>query len=535
MKIKNKYILILMGLALQGCSDFLEEYSQDKYLVTSYKDLDELLIGDCYMPVEVGKYTANARNVGHFIHFMADEIEEQNKGYDSGSWYDDNVDKRNLKDPIYGYYTWQKRVGQNENNTGFFTENYTWNETYRVINVANNIIENAAKVPAVTDEEKLGATRVRGEASFLRAAYYFWLANLYGKPYVPSQASTDLGVPVKTEAKVNDIIYQRNTLQQVYAQVLADLDVAEDCLRPIHKARSIYRADAATVFLLKSRVHLYMQNWTEAAAYADSVLKLRPELIDLNRHDAHKGFLTKESPEVIFSMGGNDVPCNMDYKFQSFRVSKGLYDLYDDQDLRKSQWWWTFDDFIGYAKIPYSTKYAEKDPSDYEYYNRGYCYGWLDVQSPVSDKFLYRTAEAYLNKAEAEAYMGHDDAARNALNTLRAHRYATGTVSAVTVSGQQLVEAIRSERQKELALEGHRWFDLRRYSVCEKYPASHDIVHEYTYYTAFDSKTIVNTKVFTLKANDPAYVLPIPQEVIEYNTGIVNNERPDRNYTIKNE
>ena len=528
MKISNKYLLIILGLALQGCSSFLEEYSQDKYHVSSYQDLDELLIGDCYMPVEVGKHTANAMNTAHFIHFLADELEEQNKGQSRRS-----VDKRKIKNAIFGYFTWQKRVGQNDTYTGYEPENRTWREFYRVINVANNIIEDIEGVPSVTQDEQLGVKRVKGEAHFLRGIYYFWLANLYGKPYTAASAATDLAVPIKTEAKVNDIVYQRNTLAETYELVMNDLDIAEECLRHTGKARSIYRADINTVFLLKSRVHLYMQHWEKAAAYADSVLLHRPELLDMNAHNPKLGFLTKESPETLFSMGGNDVPCNLDYRYQAFRVSHSLYNLYEDDDLRKSQWWWTYSDFVGYTKIPHSTKYSENRPTASYYYQYGWYNGWLDVQSPVSDKFLFRTAEAYLNKAEAAAYMGKDDQARQALNTLRAHRHTAGTNSAVTLSGEALVKAIRTERQKELALEGHRWFDIRRYSVCSVYPEAKAIDHEYTYYTAYDSNIMTETRVFRLEPNDAAYVLPIPQEVIEYNTGMVNNERPDRKYTVK--
>ena len=39
---------VTIFVLLASCSDFLKEYSQDTYYVTSYEDLDELLVGDCY-------------------------------------------------------------------------------------------------------------------------------------------------------------------------------------------------------------------------------------------------------------------------------------------------------------------------------------------------------------------------------------------------------------------------------------------------------------------------------------------------------
>ena len=167
-----KYIWMIASLSvLVSCSDFLEERSQDTYYVTSYTDLDELLIGDCYLPVRAASKLSDTSDPGYFIHYLADEIEEQHGNI--WSWDSDN------KETIFGYYTWQQRVGETHNYNGYLRENATWTEIYRLLNVANNIIDCAKEVPQETDELKLEVRRVNGEAHFLRAAYYFWLVNLY--------------------------------------------------------------------------------------------------------------------------------------------------------------------------------------------------------------------------------------------------------------------------------------------------------------------------------------------------------------------
>ena len=43
--------IFCLALLLGACSDFLKEYSQDLSKVESYTDLDELLLGDAYLPV----------------------------------------------------------------------------------------------------------------------------------------------------------------------------------------------------------------------------------------------------------------------------------------------------------------------------------------------------------------------------------------------------------------------------------------------------------------------------------------------------
>ena len=68
--------------------------------------------------------------------------------------------------------------------------------------------------------------------------------------------------------------------------------------------------------------------------------------------------------------------------------------------------------------------------------------------------------------------------------------------------------------------------------VCEKYPDSKQLTHKYTYYDSGASTQMLETHVFTLEANDAGYTLPIPQEVLDFNTGMINNERPWREHTV---
>lgn len=516
-----KYITaLLLCISVTACN-FLDEYSQDTYYVTSYKDLDELLIGDCYMPVHAAYELYRTQQPGYFLNYLSDEIEEQNGSYSTSF---DNKEK------IFGYYTWQQRSGATANNTGYLTENGTWTEIYRLINVANNIIESAKEVPQTTEEEKQGTLRINGEAHFIRACYYFWLVNLYAKPYQKATASTDLGVPIKTNAEVNDIIYQRNTVQEVYDLVLSDLKTAADDLGHSTPTGSLYRADSTAVNLLLSRVYLYMQDWNNAVVYADKVLKAHPQLKDLNTSE--DAFLKKDNPENIFSMGGSDLCSSISNDYQSFRASHDLYNAYADDDLRKSQWWWTYGDFVGPTKFYVQDIDASADKTSIDFYWNNYQYPSEGKLSTVSDRFLFRSAEAYLNKAEAEACLGNDTEARTVINSLRKARYKDGSDYELKSSGDQLLQDIRDERFRELAFEGHRWFDLRRYSVCEKAPWSKAITHDYTYYTDRGEETMKERHRFILEKFDKGYTLPIPHEVIDFNTGMPNNDVPLRTFTV---
>lgn len=77
----------------------------------------------------------------------------------------------------------------------------------------------------------------------------------------------------------------------------------------------------------------------------------------------------------------------------------------------------------------------------------------------------FRLAEIYLNLAEAAANAGHEDEARTAMNVVRA-RVGMPAVPA-SVTGNALILRIHNERRVEFALEGNRYFDVRRWQSPE--------------------------------------------------------------------
>ncbi|GHT72791.1 membrane protein [Bacteroidia bacterium] len=89
----------------------------------------------------------------------------------------------------------------------------------------------------------------------------------------------------------------------------------------------------------------------------------------------------------------------------------------------------------------------------------------LDFSEGKSDQSwpVFRLAEMYLNKAEAEMELGHKAKAVEALNRVR-ERAGIQTLSENEIT----LERIRNERRIELAFEGHRFWDLRRWRTADK-------------------------------------------------------------------
>ncbi|MBC5620222.1 RagB/SusD family nutrient uptake outer membrane protein [Butyricimonas hominis] len=502
---KNILIIGCISLILSSCDSFLKEYSQDLARVETVGDLDELLLGSAYYPA--GYYyiaSSTRKQVGapynQFIHFMSDELRQNSEtSYgDYGSF-----------EEFFGYYTWQRQVGINIKGTSVGTENTDWKRTYNYINATNMILDELNEVTIHDDEEEATKNRVEGEARFLRALYYFTLVNLYADPYVSSKAATTPGVPLKLTSYVEDKEYNNNTVAEVYEQIIKDLNGAIDCLSKTTR-KSIYRADLTTAYLLTARVYLYMQDYPNARKYAQFVLDRNDALTDLNLFTGTDNVFTSDNPEVIFSMGGhfltNYIYGQDDYEDEyPFYISEDLIEAFDAKDLRKK--FYISEEEYGY--------YYKKI-----YWGRAH---WGAACS-VSDNFLFRTSEAYLILAEACAFDNAEDIARQLLGQLQSKRF--DSTPTVNETGNTLIDLIRLERQRELCLEGHRWYDLRRYTVCEKYPWSKAIRHLYTDY---DSRwNAERVRLFELEPYDKAYTLAFPKEVLDFQNTLNTNNRPER-------
>ncbi len=509
MKISYKSIYSLavtsvMALTATSCSDFLEEYSQDLAKVESWNDLDEVLLGDGYF--EPATFSGGLDQLA-ILHYMSDEL-SINAEYDVRYAYR-YPDYENM----FAFTTWMADTGLNYNRDYKGGDETYWNDLYKRINVCNMVLELIDEQPENHIGDALEKTRVKGEAHFLRAAYYFFLANLYSKPYVPSTADSDPGVPVKLTGTIEDVEFERISLTEVYSQILSDIDQAETCLAQT-ASKSVYRADITAAYMLHSRVALYMQDWETAAAYAVKVLDKNNQLLNLAQKSPGDDCVYKESPETIFSSGSYTIASNsadVDGWFDECPptcfVSDDMISLYGDDDLRR-------DLYIGQSDIMEYDNVFTKVNGQYSNISR-YC--------PVSSTFLLRTPEAYLNYAEAMAYTGKDAEARTMLDKFLKTRMSAYDIQDLT--GNQLIDFIREERAREFLLEGHRWFDLRRYTVCESYPWSKTITHEFLFYGNYD---IAYIERYVLEKNDPAYTLPIPRAIRNFQMSLGNNMRPDR-------
>lgn len=498
----RKIIYILFCLSFIGCN-YLEDYSQDLVIAKSVQDVDELLLGSGYLRYGSPDYMAYG-DPCYWIHLLDDDV----NGIIVDNASANNVEL--LKSTYYGYFAWQWEVGRNYDKTSLASDASLWNTLYSRINIANIILAEIQDMDKENEEDELDAWRVQGEAYFLRAQFYLFLVNIYGDAYAPSTAASKLGVPLKlTEYVEHDPDrnpqFERATVQEVYGQIVSDLENAVSCFERGSQPQSIYRASKEAALLLLSRVHLYMQNWEGARDRALEVLESKNTLAAMSFMDSVV-FLSPSNVEVIFTQGVQNLKHGITGRGGEFCVSSDLYNLYDDTD---------------YRKLVYFTASRDSIGLDFKY-NTG------DEPSYLGDVFMLRTAEAYLNAAEAYAMLDDAGNASKYLNDLRTMRHENYT--SVTYDANEIVQEVRDERRRELCFEGHRWFDLRRYAVCEEAPYNRTIEHVFPLYDQDNRNAFQSAEVYRLEIDDPAYTFAIPKDVLNFDSGMPDNPREIREY-----
>ncbi len=337
---KKILAILFSGVLLAGlpsCGDFLESTSQTLSYVDDLSDLDELLIGGAYLEdrSQVCKYL--------WINYMDDDCKEE--------WFGPNEGNRPMN-YIRGIYLWER---------------YPWWEDKSVVqNTANRAPYGGNPLLAgPLCQNRRDERRDRGGRTFCRGfedpeplpagegqrlfparALYFTLTNLWGLPYVAETASTDLAVPLKTESAIKAGGFARNSVQELYDQIVKDLKMAVECLQPVERSNKLY-ANASAARLLLARCYLYMCDWAEARKWAGEVIadvsNATFRVCNMNdfTSSAYQTATTADRSlawsEYIFLNGWQVILMNTT-KCPQPSYSDELYGSYASNDLRKSYW-----------------------------------------------------------------------------------------------------------------------------------------------------------------------------------------------------
>lgn len=460
MTTKHIFILIL-SVFIMGCNKKLDLQPPDTIdAEKAYRNISDLNEG------VLGAYAAITSTTMRSVSLVSDECMLPND---------------NATGQFVGTYRWQYDPSST-------TITSAWGELYKVIDRLNRVLAAADRIKVSTADEDL-RDQYKGELLALRAYCHLELLRNFADKY----EATAKGVAYMTESRIGSP--SRDNYGDVITKINNDLTDARELLPSSFDDKT--RITLNTVIAIQARTSLYAKDWANAATYAQEVIDAEP----LASQSAFPDIWTpeKNNEEVLWRLARTS--SDEDYLGDTYFDTRGfilyvpsfaLLNTYDkDNDVRFTAYIRTSPD-AGGTNAPYIV-------SKYE--------GNTDETQNLADMILFRTGEMYLILAEALAENNAEQAGADALNELRAARI-TGYTAETFADKDTLIRAVYTERFKELAFEGHRFFDLRRRNL----PVNR-----------LPQDAINALGATLLQSTDTRYTFPIPDAEIMANKNMSQN------------
>ncbi len=496
---KTLYIVLAlaMGTLLTGCKDYLTAPEPGVTLLSDFFTSKEAAIQNvtaCYVPL---MWEYNSTYFSEW--FIGDVVSDD--ALKGGQNTNDMADAYNMEN-------W-KTISSNTLLRDFYRAQF---QGIGRCNLSLRYIPEMSTDTLFTSQLQ---HRLMGEAYYLRAYYYFRLLRVFG------------GVPLTTTVidSESDWLQERSSVETIFDQIVSDLKQANTYLLSVNEfvddttrtakagdASQLGRATkgAAQAMLLKTYLYMASPYWNkqisldaaacyaEAKAWGDSIIQ-RGEYALAKSYKENFMLAGENNIESVFEIQYAEVPWG-DYgsgngytagsftpvltRSRSSKIGGGwgfnkptwnLYNEYESNDPRRD------------ITILYPTD-AEMDNKNEEVYlgtpllSRKYAmydeskdvgggYGQWSLHAsrgPINNKQI-RYADVLLMYAEACLYTGDEATAKTYINKVRS-RVGLDEVGTYKISlngGDSIVptteQALRHERRMELAMEGHRWFDLVRW------------------------------------------------------------------------
>lgn len=346
-----------------------------------------------------------------------------------------------------------------------------WARYYITINEVNLVLK-ALPTSDFTQAQKDG---IEGEMKFLRALLYFNLSRVYAfEPKVIVAFTNKGGVPLLLEGvnSLSEITFPaRASVEDVYKQIYKDLT---DAVAKAPLAGGPNKATKAAANALFARVALYNQDYENAIKYStDALAGGVGRFVGNNEYVA--AWRSNSNPESIFevlfqtrqeSLGVNDALQSAYTSIASVSQAAALA-ASRPNPLPVANGWG--------AVVPTTAFLALNVATDVR---RGLYQDGLNRSSSVvveCTKFLgksgvvymdnvpvIRMSELYLIRAEANARLATPNLV-SALADINVIRVRAGLPASAASTQAAILTEMETQRRLELAFEGHRWFDLKRW------------------------------------------------------------------------
>ncbi|SHJ80044.1 Starch-binding associating with outer membrane [Arenibacter nanhaiticus] len=470
--------------------------------------------------------------------------------------YVSNVALEGMTDNMYhsgNYLGDVKTIGSGTNNPLLdFPENM-WRYYYQYIRRCSRFLENIDK-PYFTNEEE--RQRMIGEAHILRAYYHMQLLFYFGG---------EEGIPIVDHSLTPDEIFaSRASKDETIDFILAELDKAIQIsvLPNKYTEDKSWRLSKAVAYSLKAIVALQDRQYDLSKQAALKVIQMQefdlfytsdPEeqhYRDLFRYVGRinnerimytrRGFSESWFRSMPKSMGGQGASNPTASIVNAYETLEGKtideYGTERDEFIKNPNYmerdprldatvWLPGEEFLGHVLSPFEPN-SDDATSESGASKTGFALTKFidpeDVNKTYSgnlDYMIIRYAEILLIYVESLIESGdyNNPDVLLYLNKIRNRAGMPNVDQSVYNNQEKLRELLRRERRVELAFEGQRYFDLRRWGIAEQKMKG---VLEGAYDPQNGSPIIVETRVYSSPKND---YLPIPQRELDANENMEQN------------
>ncbi len=490
--VKHIVVLLGLGMVISSCEGFLDKTPEDKFIDSVVWGSQKSLEYNVYNFYAYLKYATEISDPANFTDAYSDLVK-------SSSW--------NQYNHSFNQVLLQAAMFSKESGAGPFE---CWTTNYTRIKRCNEFLVESPKHYEDFGEDWL---KVReAEVRFFRAMNYFQLIRLYGGVVLRTEEG-GLDQGYAEEGNPNDANNKkRSSEKESWDFVLSDLKFAAETLPKTWEDEQKGRITKAGAYGYLSRAALWAKDWELAVTAADSCERFGGALISnyatvFSEQNNSENLIT-----VTFSSSGQS---NLTHRhdqffrpigdgphhgnatlYSAFGPTSEMVDEYEMADGSKFDWSVNGSDpYTGreqrfYATVLYNNALWEgrriqtysggtdarlnfKRTSAVQSTTTGYFFkkfltenqtGWEKNGSSHFGIFL-RYAEVLLNKAEALAQSGDLKNATIELNKVRSRVGLPGRASASSL--EEFMGYLRHERIVELAGEGFRYWDLRRWRLAE--------------------------------------------------------------------
>ncbi|MEL7120269.1 MAG: RagB/SusD family nutrient uptake outer membrane protein [Bacteroidota bacterium] len=449
---KNLKYLILFAFVFMvwNCEEmvFIEEMPESDYLLSGVnaETLEGLILGT-YEPLARSRGRLWESHYGSYLELMGEYTLSRNGGFNRFATYNFDAVEPNIVN--------------------------AWTTFYEAIGRANFLIQ------SVEENTNLSADvrdRAIAEGRFIRALVYYQLVRAWGEVplrLAPVSNTDEIGQPLAS-------------IDEIYAQIIADLQFAENALPETVPAANVGRATKGAAITMLADVYLTLGDYQNAHSKALEVINnkdafgygLEPSF------DVLYSATSPTNPEDVFSIKFAQIRAQGNFltayahdaraaaaglaarglRFYSVFENVPLIRDWDTQDLRR--------ELNLYDTITIDGECVPAEiPLDGDYFLGKY----IDPDAPEetaagNDFYIYRYADVLLIFAETENQLnGPTTGAYDAINQVRRRGYGVdiNTPSELADLPQDLSQTefddlIFQERGYEFFFECKRWFDMKR-------------------------------------------------------------------------